>query len=37
VSEEAHRWKRLLDGKYRPAGEIADAEEVPALPTIGCG
>jgi hypothetical protein len=29
VSEEAHRWKCLLEeGKYRPAGEIAGAEEV---------
>jgi hypothetical protein len=29
VPEEAHRWKCLLeDGKYRPAGENADAEEV---------
>ena len=29
VSEEAHRWRRLLDaGTYRAAGELAEAESV---------
>jgi hypothetical protein len=29
VSEEAHRWRRLLDGgTYRAAGELAEAEGV---------
>jgi hypothetical protein len=29
VSEEAHPWKRLLEaGRYRSAGELAEAEDV---------
>ena len=29
MSEEAHRWKRLLgDGEYWPAGENADAYRI---------
>jgi len=32
----AHRWKLLLEGKYRSAGEIAEAEKVTQLrqPTL---